>query len=80
MVSIVVWVITFELSGFGDTASSYTNASMIILPRKPHHYFKVVIPTGGHNTSGQPYTLCDFIERNVTQNVKETGRMEVDAY
>jgi len=40
MVSIFVWVFTFDLSDLGYTNSSYTTASKIILPRKPHHYFR----------------------------------------
>jgi hypothetical protein len=40
--------ITFDLSGMGDSTSSYASASIalrIIWPRKPHHYVKVGIPS-----------------------------------
>jgi hypothetical protein len=48
-VSHFVWVITFHLSGMGDSTSSYATASIafrIIGPCKPHHYIKVGIPSG----------------------------------
>jgi hypothetical protein len=60
-VSLFVWIITFDLSDMGDPTSSYTTASIalrIIWPRKPHHYVKVRIPTGGMKV-----LLCG-IERN----------------
>jgi hypothetical protein len=44
------WVITFDLSSWGDPASSYATAGLalrIIWPHKPHHYIKVETPTGG---------------------------------
>jgi hypothetical protein len=49
-VSLFVWVITFDLSGMGDPASSYATAGIalrIIWPRKLHHYVKVEIPSVG---------------------------------
>ena len=49
-VSLFVWVITFDLSGLGDPASSYATASLalrIIWPHKPHHYVKVGTCSGG---------------------------------
>jgi len=48
-VSLFVWVITFDLKGLGDPASSYATASLalrIIWPHKPHHYVKVETPSG----------------------------------
>jgi hypothetical protein len=48
-----VWVIAFDLSGMGGSTSSYATAGialMIIWPRKPHHYFKVGIPTRGYSS------------------------------
>ena len=49
-VSLLVWVITFDLSGKGDPTSSYATAGValrIIWPLKPSHYFKVETPSGG---------------------------------
>jgi hypothetical protein len=49
-VSLFVWIITFDLSGMGDPTSSYATAGIalrITRPRKPHHYVKGEIPTGG---------------------------------
>ena len=48
--SLFVWVITFDLSGLRDPASSYVTASLalrIIWPHEPHHYVKVGTPSGG---------------------------------
>jgi hypothetical protein len=48
-VSLFVWIITFDLSGMGGPTSSYATAGIalrIMLPRKPHHYVKVGVPTG----------------------------------
>jgi hypothetical protein len=45
-VPLLVWVITFDLSGKGDPASNYATAGIalrIIWPRKLHHYVKVGI-------------------------------------
>jgi len=49
-VFLFVWAITFDLSGLGDTSSSYATAGLalrIIWSHKPHHYVKVVTPSGG---------------------------------
>jgi len=49
-VSLLVWAITFDLSGKGDPTSSYATAGValrIIWPLKPSHYFKVETPSGG---------------------------------
>ena len=49
-VSLFFWVITFDLSGLGDPASSYATAGLalrIIWPHKPHHCVKVGTPSGG---------------------------------
>ena len=49
-VSLSVWVITFDLSGLGDPASSYVTTGLalrIICPHKPHPYVKVETPSGG---------------------------------
>jgi hypothetical protein len=49
-VPLLVWVITFDLSGKVDPASSYATTGIvlrIIWPRKPHHYVKVGIPSVG---------------------------------
>jgi hypothetical protein len=43
-VSLFVWIITFDLSGLGDPASSCVTAGLalrIIWPHKPHHHIKV---------------------------------------
>ena len=53
-VSLFVWVITFDLSGLGDPASSYATAGLalrIIWPHKPHHYVKVETPSGGKESN-----------------------------
>jgi hypothetical protein len=49
-VPLFVWVITFDLSGKGDPASSYATADIalrIVWPRKPHYYVKERIPSVG---------------------------------
>ena len=49
-VTLFVWVITFDLSGLGDPASSYATADLvlrIIWPHEPHHYIKVGTTSGG---------------------------------
>ena len=49
-VSLLVWIITFDLSGMGDPISSYATAGIalrIIWPLKPSHCFKVETPSGG---------------------------------
>jgi hypothetical protein len=49
MISLFVWIITFDLSGMGDPTSSYAAAGIdlrIIWPSKPHHYVRVRISTG----------------------------------
>jgi hypothetical protein len=43
-VSLLVWVITFDLSGKGGPTSV---ALRIIWPLKPSHYLKVETPSGG---------------------------------
>jgi hypothetical protein len=51
-VSLFVWIITFDLAGMGDPTSSYATAGIalrIIRPRKPHHYVKLWISTGGED-------------------------------
>jgi hypothetical protein len=48
--SLLVWAVTFDLSGMGGPASSYATASIafrIIWPHKPHHYFLVEIRSVG---------------------------------
>jgi hypothetical protein len=48
-VSLFVWVITFDLSGMGGAARSYTSTSValrVIWPHKSHHCAKVGIPLG----------------------------------
>ena len=49
-ISLFVSVITFDLSGLDDSASSYATAGLTlrtIWPHKPHHYVKVGTPSGG---------------------------------
>jgi hypothetical protein len=49
MVSLLVWIIPFDLSGLGDSSNSYATAGIalrVIWPRKPHHYVKVETPSG----------------------------------
>jgi hypothetical protein len=65
-VSHFVWVITFDLSGLGDSASSYATAGLavrIIWPHKPHHYVEVGTPSGGHQwfTIKNKYWFQTFI-------------------
>jgi hypothetical protein len=48
-VSLLVWIIPFDLSGMGGTTSSYATAGIalrVIWPHKPHHYVKVKTPSG----------------------------------
>jgi hypothetical protein len=48
-VSLLVWAITFDLSGKGNPTSRYATAGTafrIIWPRKPRHYVKVETPSG----------------------------------
>jgi hypothetical protein len=48
-VFVLVWAITFDLSGMGGSTSSYATAGIalrIIWPLKPSHYFKVETPSG----------------------------------
>jgi hypothetical protein len=50
-VSLLVWVITFDMSGMGGPTSSYTTAGTalrVIWPCKPYHYIKVGIPMEGY--------------------------------
>ena len=52
-VSLLVWIITFDLSGVWYHTSGITTASIalrIIWPRKPHHYVKIGIPSVGCNS------------------------------
>ena len=56
-VSLFVWVITFDLSGLGDPASSCATAGLalrIIWPHKPNHYHKA------GRSSGGCYILVDY--------------------
>jgi hypothetical protein len=49
-VSLLVWIIPFDLSGMGGPTSSYATAGIaltVIWPHKPHHYVKVETPSGG---------------------------------
>jgi hypothetical protein len=49
-VSLLVWIIPFDLSGMGGSTSSYATAGIalrVIWPCKPHHYVKVETPSGG---------------------------------
>jgi hypothetical protein len=60
-VSLFVWIITFDLSSMGDPTNSCATAGItlrIICPRKPHHYVKVGMPTGGTNLLCNVYFLC----------------------
>ena len=46
-ISLLVWVITFDLFDTGGPTSSYATAGIavrILWPHKPHHYVKVKIP------------------------------------
>jgi hypothetical protein len=57
----------------GDSTSSYATTSIglrIIWPRKPHHYVKVGLPTGGEVISG---TLN--VERISTQIISSSQIM-----
>jgi len=48
-VSLFIWVITFDLSGLGDSASSYATAGLalrVIWPHKPHHCVEVGTSSG----------------------------------
>lgn len=50
IVFLFVWVITFDPSGIGGPTNNYVTASIplgIIWPRKPHHYAKVRLLSGG---------------------------------
>jgi hypothetical protein len=50
LVSLLVWVITFDLSGKGGPTSSNATAGIalgVIWPLKPSHYIKVEAPTEG---------------------------------
>ena len=60
-VSLLVWVITFDLSGMWCHTSSVTTASIalrIIWPLKPHHYVKVGITFGGV----QQFQKCSIVK------------------
>jgi hypothetical protein len=49
-VSLLVWIIPFDLSGMGGSTSSYATAGTalrVICPHKPYHYGKVATPSGG---------------------------------
>jgi hypothetical protein len=49
-VSLLVWILTLDLSGLGDPASSYATAGIcleIIGARKPHRHDKAGTPPGG---------------------------------
>jgi hypothetical protein len=48
--SLLVWIIPFDLSGMGGPTSSYATAGIalrVIWPHKPHHYVKVETPSEG---------------------------------
>jgi hypothetical protein len=51
--SVLVWIIPFDLSGMGGPTSSYATAGIalrVIWPHKAHHYVKVETPSWGlHN-------------------------------
>jgi hypothetical protein len=49
-VSLLVWIIPFDLSGMSGPTSSYATAGIalrVIWPYEPHHHVKVEIPSGG---------------------------------
>ena len=59
-VSLLVWIITFDLSGKGGPTCSYATAGIalrIIWPLKPSHYFKVETPSGGPEGPCEVYFL-----------------------
>ena len=63
-VTLLVTIITFDLSGMGDPASSYATADVavrILWPRKPHQCVKVGVSSEvrAMNTSGNWHYLCD---------------------
>jgi hypothetical protein len=63
-VSLFVWVITFDMSGMGDPASSYATAGIalrIIWPRKPHHYVKVYLRWGLITLTPVKYKLVSSV-------------------
>jgi hypothetical protein len=60
--SLFVWAITFDISGWGDPASSYATAGLalrIIWPYNPHHYVKVEASSGG-NSAATGRILAEF--------------------
>jgi hypothetical protein len=72
-VSLLVWVITFDLSGKEGPTSSKATAGIrvalrIIWPLKSSHYFKVVTPSGGRGEIRQQIMVwpwpCTEIGRN----------------
>ena len=66
-VSLFVSVVTFDLSGMEDLASSYATASMAVRvtwPSKPHHYVTVRIPSGNR--------ICNIYYLSTTTMVTRT--------
>jgi hypothetical protein len=51
-VSLLVWILPFDLTGMGGPAGSYTTTGIalwVIESHKPHHHDKVGTPVGGSN-------------------------------
>jgi hypothetical protein len=56
-VSLLVWIIPFDVSSMGGPTSSYATAGLalrVIWPHKPHHYVKVETPSGGRDSNQVP--------------------------
>ena len=67
--SLFVWVITFDLFGLGDPASSYATAGLalrIIWPQRPHHYVKI-----GTLSRGVKYLLDSKVRREKTNKMQQ---------
>jgi len=67
-VSLLVWVITFDISGMGGPTSSNATVSIalrVIWPCKPYHYIKVGIPQG----TGSWISIIWYIQNPTTVDV-----------
>jgi hypothetical protein len=83
-VSLFVWVIPFDLSSLGDPVRNYASAGLalrIIWPHKPHHYVKVLTPSGGNLSFSWQYisqvpTNC-FLLQNANPRHRITAYINV---